>query len=181
MAHELLRQVALILGAGWSKGANARDAAGRIVPLHPFASPDKSGLNAREMFEISTNPAAIIAGVTTGSSESGARIVPPCATAPPLNTGPVVAVSNETAHQSISKGNRNCLGAARLVCMADQRPSQSGWAASREANVAAQRFWYGPREKASALWTQRTLRSELVQSYRSAKRQEKRELRPCMI
>ena len=34
MAHELLRQVALILGAGWSKGANARDATGRIVPLH---------------------------------------------------------------------------------------------------------------------------------------------------
>ena len=34
MAHELLRQVALILGAGWSKGANARDATGRIVPVH---------------------------------------------------------------------------------------------------------------------------------------------------
>jgi hypothetical protein len=31
MAHELLRQAALILGAGWSKGADARDDAGRIV------------------------------------------------------------------------------------------------------------------------------------------------------
>ncbi len=31
MAHELLRQAALILGAGWSKGADARDATGRIV------------------------------------------------------------------------------------------------------------------------------------------------------
>jgi hypothetical protein len=34
MAHELLRQAAPILGAGWSKGANARDATGSIVPLH---------------------------------------------------------------------------------------------------------------------------------------------------
>ena len=34
MARELLRRAAQILGAGWSKGANARDAAGRIVPLH---------------------------------------------------------------------------------------------------------------------------------------------------
>jgi hypothetical protein len=33
MAHELLRQAALILGASWSKGADARDATGRIVPL----------------------------------------------------------------------------------------------------------------------------------------------------
>jgi hypothetical protein len=33
MAHELLRQAAQILGAGWSKGADARDATGRIVPL----------------------------------------------------------------------------------------------------------------------------------------------------
>jgi hypothetical protein len=33
MAHELLRQAAQILGAGWSKGASARDATGRIVPL----------------------------------------------------------------------------------------------------------------------------------------------------
>jgi hypothetical protein len=32
--HELLRQAALILGAGWSKGCDARDDAGRIVPLH---------------------------------------------------------------------------------------------------------------------------------------------------
>ncbi len=31
MAHELLRQAALILAAGWSKGADARDDAGRIV------------------------------------------------------------------------------------------------------------------------------------------------------
>jgi hypothetical protein len=34
MAHELLRQAALILGAGWSKGCDARDITGRIVPLH---------------------------------------------------------------------------------------------------------------------------------------------------
>ena len=33
MAHELLRQAAQILGAGWSKGSNARDDTGRIVPL----------------------------------------------------------------------------------------------------------------------------------------------------
>jgi hypothetical protein len=33
MAHELLRQAALILGAGWIKGADARDSTGRIVPL----------------------------------------------------------------------------------------------------------------------------------------------------
>jgi hypothetical protein len=34
IAHELLRQAALLLGAGWSKGSNARDATGRIVPLY---------------------------------------------------------------------------------------------------------------------------------------------------
>jgi hypothetical protein len=34
MAHELLRQAALILGAGWSKGCDARDSAGRMVPLY---------------------------------------------------------------------------------------------------------------------------------------------------
>ncbi len=41
MAHELLRQAAQILGAGWSKGSDARDATGRIVPLHtgPNVSP----------------------------------------------------------------------------------------------------------------------------------------------
>ena len=33
MAHELLRQAAQILGAGWSKGSDARDVTGRIVPL----------------------------------------------------------------------------------------------------------------------------------------------------
>ena len=38
MAHELLRQAALILAAGWSKGADARDAAGRIVRLHVGAN-----------------------------------------------------------------------------------------------------------------------------------------------
>ena len=38
MANELLRQAALILAAGWSKGADARDAAGRIVPLHVGAA-----------------------------------------------------------------------------------------------------------------------------------------------
>jgi hypothetical protein len=39
MAHELLRQAALILAAGWSKGSNARDATGRIVQLFAGASP----------------------------------------------------------------------------------------------------------------------------------------------
>ncbi len=34
MAHELLRHAAEILGANWSKGADARDDAGSIVPLH---------------------------------------------------------------------------------------------------------------------------------------------------
>jgi len=33
MAHELLRQATLILAAGWCKGADASDDAGRIVPL----------------------------------------------------------------------------------------------------------------------------------------------------
>jgi hypothetical protein len=33
MAHELLRQAALILADGWSHNANARDDTGRIVPL----------------------------------------------------------------------------------------------------------------------------------------------------
>ena len=32
--HELLRQAALILAQGWSKGCDARDHAGRIVPLY---------------------------------------------------------------------------------------------------------------------------------------------------
>jgi len=35
MAHELLRQAALILADGWSHNANARDATGRIVPKRP--------------------------------------------------------------------------------------------------------------------------------------------------
>ena len=34
MAHELLRQAALILAAGHSKGANARSIDGSIVDLH---------------------------------------------------------------------------------------------------------------------------------------------------
>jgi hypothetical protein len=34
MAHELLRQAALILAQGWSKGCDARDSAGRMVPLY---------------------------------------------------------------------------------------------------------------------------------------------------
>ena len=38
LSHELLRQAALILGAGWSKGSNARDSAGRIVLLFNGAS-----------------------------------------------------------------------------------------------------------------------------------------------
>jgi hypothetical protein len=38
MAHELLRNAALILGAGWSKGCDARDSAGRMVPLYVGAA-----------------------------------------------------------------------------------------------------------------------------------------------
>jgi hypothetical protein len=38
MAHELLRQAAQILGAGWSNIADARDDTGRIVPLHAGAN-----------------------------------------------------------------------------------------------------------------------------------------------
>jgi hypothetical protein len=41
MAHELLRQAATILGAGWSKGSNARDSTGRIVPLSRRAGWDQ--------------------------------------------------------------------------------------------------------------------------------------------
>jgi hypothetical protein len=33
MAHELLRKAAEILAAGWIKGADASDDAGRIIPL----------------------------------------------------------------------------------------------------------------------------------------------------
>ena len=43
MAHELLRQAALILGAGWSKGCDARDDAGRIVPL--YIGTDRARIN----------------------------------------------------------------------------------------------------------------------------------------
>ena len=38
MAHELLRQAALILAQGWSKGCDARDDTGRMVPLYIGAS-----------------------------------------------------------------------------------------------------------------------------------------------
>ena len=38
MAHELLRQAALILAQGWSKGSDARDDTGRMVPLYIGAS-----------------------------------------------------------------------------------------------------------------------------------------------
>jgi hypothetical protein len=49
MAHELLRQAALILAAGWSKGADARDATGRIVPLYVGAAFINLDLNARDL------------------------------------------------------------------------------------------------------------------------------------
>jgi hypothetical protein len=38
MAHELLRQTALIVAQGWSKGCDARDSAGRKVPLYTGAT-----------------------------------------------------------------------------------------------------------------------------------------------
>jgi hypothetical protein len=43
MAHELLRQAALILTDGWSHNANARDATGRIVPL--FSGVGRAAIN----------------------------------------------------------------------------------------------------------------------------------------
>jgi hypothetical protein len=43
MAHELLRQAALILAQGWSKGCDARDSAGRIVPL--YVGTDRAKIN----------------------------------------------------------------------------------------------------------------------------------------
>jgi hypothetical protein len=43
MAHELLRQAALILAAGWSKGTNARDSAGSIL-----AAGHSKGTDARD-------------------------------------------------------------------------------------------------------------------------------------
>jgi hypothetical protein len=43
MAHELLRQAALILADGWSHNANARDATGRIVPL--FSGVGRAAIN----------------------------------------------------------------------------------------------------------------------------------------
>jgi hypothetical protein len=43
MAHELLRQAALILADGWSHNANARDNTGRIVPL--FAGSGRAAIN----------------------------------------------------------------------------------------------------------------------------------------
>src|SRR6476620_6447814 len=54
------------------------------------------------------------------------------------------------------KINRNCLDPARLVYDEGQRPSQPGCrmpASHRVADVAAQCFWYGPREKATAFGT----------------------------
>jgi hypothetical protein len=43
MAHELLRCAALILAQGWSKGCDARDSAGRMVPL--YAGNDRARIN----------------------------------------------------------------------------------------------------------------------------------------
>jgi hypothetical protein len=58
--------------------------------------------------------------------------------------------------KSIGKSNRNSLGAARLVCMEVNdlpNPVAGCRRLPGDADVAAQRFWYGPREKATALWT----------------------------
>src|SRR5258705_11635033 len=58
--------------------------------------------------------------------------------------------------KSTSESNRNCLDVACFIVHGGgQRPSQCGCklpGASRDADVAAQRFWYGPREKTTALW-----------------------------
>ena len=43
MAHELLRQAALILAQGWAKNADARDDTGRMVPL--FIGTDRAKIN----------------------------------------------------------------------------------------------------------------------------------------
>jgi hypothetical protein len=56
--------------------------------------------------------------------------------------------------KSIRKSDRNCLDAARLVCMTEISDLSNPVAGCRRLpwiwDVAAQRFWYGPREKATA-------------------------------
>ena len=56
--------------------------------------------------------------------------------------------------KSIRKSDRNRLDAARLVCMTEVRDLPDPVAGCRRLagiwDVAAQRFWYGPREKATA-------------------------------
>ena len=77
MAHELLRQAALILAAGHSKGANARDDAGRIVELHIGAN--RAGIN----------PAAVAfspyGAICKAASQDHAPQLSGAATVPPVN------------------------------------------------------------------------------------------------
>ncbi len=107
MAHELLRQAAQILGAGWSKGASARDATGRIVPLWAellrqaaqiLGAGWSKGSNARDATgrivplwaELLRQAAQILGAaarepscvVPTGNACLAAILVPSCATGP---------------------------------------------------------------------------------------------------
>jgi hypothetical protein len=51
MAHEVLRNAAVVIEAGWSQGTDARDGAGRPVPL--FAGAGRASVNpAAEMFSL---------------------------------------------------------------------------------------------------------------------------------
>jgi hypothetical protein len=101
MAHELLRQAATILGAGWSKGSNARDATGRIVPL--FAGAARAGINPnavaqprrRARSRVSSPAAALLTPVmNAGTSTVGtcawarSRSAPACRLAKIRGPGP---------------------------------------------------------------------------------------------
>ena len=59
--------------------------------------------------------------------------------------------------KSISKSNRNCLDASRLMCMTEVSDLPNPIAGCRRLAgtrmLRRNAFWYGPREKATALWT----------------------------
>jgi hypothetical protein len=77
MAHELLRQAALILAAGHSKKANARDAAGRIVDLYAGAA--RASINPAA---VAFSPYGAICKAASLTPEPGSR--PPCGVCWPI-------------------------------------------------------------------------------------------------
>ena len=81
MAHELLRQAALILGAGWSKGADARDDTGRMVPLYIGAS------------RANINPEATAFSPYGAICKAASQDHAPQLTVPPSSAAPGVAAS----------------------------------------------------------------------------------------